>query len=561
MAIIIEDGDSGLKVMNAINEKQLLDITLQSADTPDDADLLSFWQILNAVRKKVTFANLKSFLKTYFDTNYAGLSMPTLTIKGNDTLITANAKDLTMPEVRAIIKNIGDKEFNQSGLTDGSIPAYDLATDKFVISTAAKIVTIGTGGTYTTLKGFLENLVIGNNIGVIISDLTETQNCVVYNEKYVYNTNGYTITYNNIQASESGIAIGSGKSLNLYNCKFSFATITINTAVAYLITNAGYLNLYGTTVITGTGTTAFSLTYAIYNVGWMNAESIYFTPSYSTSVYKFGRGIYSGGISNIKYLYLNGVNIQCSRAFEGTDSNVNVIDVVKLVGTWHTAVIDAASNMYGFTANKIVSAVGCQIGNTNISGTPETNVKANIINIPLGHFGNNFSNNSTKEVLTNNEIICNTFMPNVGLGVSNKYINVNNFYIGSFALYNFYYQAKYNFNDGTINTFNNNAVLTSNFNNVIINTNTILKSLQNGSIFTNCTFLGNLTIDSTCVNIIFNNCKFLGNLTNDGTDIIFDKPNVTGTFLINLIAINTRILAATFGTFTNLSLTTQTILM
>lgn len=42
-----------------------------SADTPLDADEMSFWDTVDAILKKITWANIKATLKTYFDTLYA----------------------------------------------------------------------------------------------------------------------------------------------------------------------------------------------------------------------------------------------------------------------------------------------------------------------------------------------------------------------------------------------------------------------------------------------------------------------------------------------------------
>jgi hypothetical protein len=45
-----------------------------SADTPLDADTINFWDAVDAVLKKITWANVKAKLKTYFDTLYAAVS-------------------------------------------------------------------------------------------------------------------------------------------------------------------------------------------------------------------------------------------------------------------------------------------------------------------------------------------------------------------------------------------------------------------------------------------------------------------------------------------------------
>ena len=50
--------------------KEDRDITGYTSDTPLDSDLFSFWDIVDSLRKKITWSNLKSTLKTHFDTIY-----------------------------------------------------------------------------------------------------------------------------------------------------------------------------------------------------------------------------------------------------------------------------------------------------------------------------------------------------------------------------------------------------------------------------------------------------------------------------------------------------------
>jgi hypothetical protein len=50
-----------------------LQIDEAAADTPLDADEFGFWDVVDSVLKKITWANIKATLKTYFDTLYAAL--------------------------------------------------------------------------------------------------------------------------------------------------------------------------------------------------------------------------------------------------------------------------------------------------------------------------------------------------------------------------------------------------------------------------------------------------------------------------------------------------------
>ena len=50
-----------------------LQINDATADTPLDADEFGFWDVVDTVLKKITWANIKATLKTYFDTLYSAL--------------------------------------------------------------------------------------------------------------------------------------------------------------------------------------------------------------------------------------------------------------------------------------------------------------------------------------------------------------------------------------------------------------------------------------------------------------------------------------------------------
>ena len=50
-----------------------LQISEADADTPLDADLWGFWDVVDGILKQITWANIKATLKTYFDTVYSAL--------------------------------------------------------------------------------------------------------------------------------------------------------------------------------------------------------------------------------------------------------------------------------------------------------------------------------------------------------------------------------------------------------------------------------------------------------------------------------------------------------
>lgn len=70
-------------------EKQPKDLTTLDNDTPLDADVFSFWDVVDSVRKKITWANTKATLKTYFDSLYQAVLVSGTNIKtiNNESLL------------------------------------------------------------------------------------------------------------------------------------------------------------------------------------------------------------------------------------------------------------------------------------------------------------------------------------------------------------------------------------------------------------------------------------------------------------------------------------------
>jgi hypothetical protein len=80
-----------------------LGTTLQTAasDTPLDADTFHFWDAVDAILKKVTWANIKATLKTYFDTLYdaSGLAAAVQSNLTTHTSNTSNPHSVTKAQV------------------------------------------------------------------------------------------------------------------------------------------------------------------------------------------------------------------------------------------------------------------------------------------------------------------------------------------------------------------------------------------------------------------------------------------------------------------------------
>lgn len=73
---------------------------LTGKTTPLDADLINIVDTADTNKqKKVTFANVKSFLKTYFDTIYQSTSLSAYSFRANNTNTTANGTDNTFKDI------------------------------------------------------------------------------------------------------------------------------------------------------------------------------------------------------------------------------------------------------------------------------------------------------------------------------------------------------------------------------------------------------------------------------------------------------------------------------
>lgn len=110
-----------------LNADKLEVTTLQAATnktTPDDADIVP---IVDSVLKKVTWANIKATLKTYFDTLYAAtFTIPTGIVKGNGSAFSAatagtdypglaSVNTFTAAQKAAVVANAASLSFDLSG--------------------------------------------------------------------------------------------------------------------------------------------------------------------------------------------------------------------------------------------------------------------------------------------------------------------------------------------------------------------------------------------------------------------------------------------------------------
>jgi hypothetical protein len=121
-----------------------LQIHEADADTPLDADELGFWDIVDGILKKITWANIKATLKTYFDTLYqailtaanigdfiVALTSKTTPVDGDSLLLSDSAasddgKKLTWANIKATLKTYFDTLY-QAILTAANIGDFIVA--------------------------------------------------------------------------------------------------------------------------------------------------------------------------------------------------------------------------------------------------------------------------------------------------------------------------------------------------------------------------------------------------------------------------------------------------
>ena len=98
------------------------DANTAAADTPLDADKFSFWDVVDSIKKSITWANIKATLKTYFDTLYPGHSLSTAS---NDFLVGSGSNTWikkTLAETITILRTSLDSIYAAvaNGVTNGN---------------------------------------------------------------------------------------------------------------------------------------------------------------------------------------------------------------------------------------------------------------------------------------------------------------------------------------------------------------------------------------------------------------------------------------------------------
>jgi len=278
-------------------------------------------------------------LKTYFDTIYDAV-MPAYTFKGNDTATPANAKNLTITETQTILG----------------------------IYNIQKLVTIGTTGTYPTFKEFAENT-NSDYLGVLISDVTFTEDVNINNSITIFNTLNKTVNIgnhklivnnNNLKINFDNFNITFANPVQEYafivnklNCQIVFSGITKITSLS-TVTNKGFFSSASGFIDT---VSFLQFDNVIYNS--VNQLSNFFYSDYTGNLpiyFKIKKLTINGGGSNtsvffntwqqslsapnyiIEDLYIKGTVTSDYRLFFGIYVKNFYCDLVGIVGGQHATI-------------------------------------------------------------------------------------------------------------------------------------------------------------------------------------------------------------------------------
>lgn len=186
-----------------------------SEDTVADADEFSFWQIANSIIKKITWTNIKTTLKTYFDTLYAS--------------ITNTRVQLTADRDYYVRTDGNDSNNGLSNTAGGAFLTIQKAVDTAAALDAnGKVITIHVAdGTYTgavQLKsvvgsaGISDLIIVGNEgtpANVVIS--TTSASCFSDASHTIWNIRGMKL-----QTATSGscLLVTSGGTIRFQNINF-----------------------------------------------------------------------------------------------------------------------------------------------------------------------------------------------------------------------------------------------------------------------------------------------------------------------------------------------------
>ncbi len=133
-----------------------------SADVVVDTDTIGFLQVFSGLLKKITWANIKATLKTYFDTLYSGVTEPIAAAHIGDTTDAHDASAISIvdsgnyftgTEVEAALQEVGAAAFSAGAVTSVNSQTGAVVLDSDDISEGSTNKYVSAANLWASLSG------------------------------------------------------------------------------------------------------------------------------------------------------------------------------------------------------------------------------------------------------------------------------------------------------------------------------------------------------------------------------------------------------------------------
>lgn len=223
------NGKLYVKIMNGWELEELHNVTSTNYTTPIDADSVLTYDVTNSLWKRLSWSNIKSNLKTYFDTIYqAALGYTPENVANKSTNLTS-PDNTKYPTTQAVVNKINELSFEEFTLRQTK-NIYHFSDFLSNVSDGAWRTTSGAGATFTYTQNTPNNTTFGE-----ISLNTNTTS-TTFAQVYF----GGTVT-----GGGSLLRLGNGKFTSVFRCRLSVLSDATNSYGAALMLNT-FLNLFHT---------------------------------------------------------------------------------------------------------------------------------------------------------------------------------------------------------------------------------------------------------------------------------------------------------------------------